>query len=385
MLQEVYPRMRFGGGTSQTDKETGRIDKGEDIKISIIIPMYNASKTIERCILSCIPALLENWEILVIDDGSVDSSYDIACSMSHNDERIKVFKKDNGGVSSTRNYGLHKAKGKYILFADADDVVNGKAIKTLIDKIEATDGDVIQGGQLYTREENDFERLLTDCTIDARFISVPSKKMKSVALNRLAYLNRLSNCTPEMIQSVHGCYGKIFKRQLIIGNNIYFDENLGLGEDLLFYINVLETSTTILLTDIPLYIICENKHSSTRSYNSKMPEYAAKAIKILARYWDDTDYKRLDVSEAILNHLEVAIQSSFAHKKNPVICVKRAEAFEKYVKRNEIADIISKSADCIIRSCNDLIIKRKCLLSLLKARKYKIFMFIKVINNQIKR
>lgn len=385
VVTKSVPANEMCGGTGQTYTEVGRVDNKESVEVSIIIPMYNASKTIERCIRSCIPMSLEDWEIIVVDDGSSDSSYDIAYSMSEKDDHIRIFKEENAGVSSARNFGLHKANGKFILFVDADDVVNGKAIAGLLNKMESLNCELIQGAQWHTHEVENFEEVFFKPNQNSRYVTVPSKEIKTVTLNRLSYLHGVRDCTPEMVESVHGCYGKIIKRQLIIDNDISFDENLGLGEDLLFYIKVLEASSTVALSDIPFYIIYENNNSSTRSYNPKMPGYAAHAIKILAQYLKDKDYKTVDVSEAILNHLEVAIQSCFAHKKNPIAKTKRAAAFEEFIVENEISDIINTSAGYIISYNKSLSGKRKWLLWLLKERKFKLFMLIKMINNQLKR
>ena len=100
--------------------------------VSIIIPLYNCEKYIEKCLNSLIKQTYRNIEIIVVDDGSKDSSLSVCKELSKKDKRIKVFPKKNGGVSSARNYGISKANGYYLCFVDADDWVDEKYCESLV-------------------------------------------------------------------------------------------------------------------------------------------------------------------------------------------------------------------------------------------------------------
>lgn len=91
--------------------------------VSIIVPIYNAEKTLRRCIDSILSQTFSDWELLMIDDGSTDQSGTICDQYAIKDKRIKVFHKKNGGVSSARNLGLDNARGEWITFVDADDQI----------------------------------------------------------------------------------------------------------------------------------------------------------------------------------------------------------------------------------------------------------------------
>lgn len=91
--------------------------------ISIIVPVYNSEKTLCRCVDSVINQPFNNWEILLIDDGSTDKSFEICENYALKDKRITVLHKENGGVSSARNIGLDNAKGKWVTFIDSDDYI----------------------------------------------------------------------------------------------------------------------------------------------------------------------------------------------------------------------------------------------------------------------
>lgn len=91
--------------------------------ISIIVPVYNSEKTLDRCINSILKQTFHNWELLLINDGSTDRSREICDESAAKDQRIKVFHKTNGGVSSARNVGLDNAKGEWLTFCDSDDEI----------------------------------------------------------------------------------------------------------------------------------------------------------------------------------------------------------------------------------------------------------------------
>ena len=96
--------------------------------ISIIVPVYNAEKTLNRCVSSILSQTFQDWELLLIDDGSTDRSGKLCDEYAAKDQRIKVFHKKNGGVSSARNIGLDHAKGQWVTFVDCDDWIVDSAL-----------------------------------------------------------------------------------------------------------------------------------------------------------------------------------------------------------------------------------------------------------------
>ncbi len=91
------------------------------VKISLIVPVYNGEKTIEKCINSILNQTYRNIEVIIIDDGSTDNTYEICKNMQNKDNRIQLIKQNNKGPSLARNVGIEYAQGKYIQFVDADD------------------------------------------------------------------------------------------------------------------------------------------------------------------------------------------------------------------------------------------------------------------------
>lgn len=114
-------------------------------KISIVIPVFNAERFLEHCIESVIRQTYQEWEILLIDDGSTDNSGDICDRYTAKDERIFSFHKRNGGLCSARNYGMERCTGNYIMFLDSDDYLTSyTALHTLISYSEKLNLDVVR-------------------------------------------------------------------------------------------------------------------------------------------------------------------------------------------------------------------------------------------------
>lgn len=123
------------------------------MKISIIVPMYNVEKYLVKCVKSIINQSYKNIEIILVDDGSTDKSGKIAEDLKVSDDRIKVYHKNNGGLSDARNYGIDRATGDFILFVDSDDYINITMIEELAKIIKKTNADIICFNLLSVKED----------------------------------------------------------------------------------------------------------------------------------------------------------------------------------------------------------------------------------------
>ena len=122
-------------------------------KVSIVVPVYNVEKYLKRCVDSLIGQSYPNLEILLVDDGSKDSSLSICKEYELKDSRIRALHKENEGLGLTRNYGIERATGKYITFVDSDDYLTSDAVEAMLGKAEATDADVVIANMFYKDEE----------------------------------------------------------------------------------------------------------------------------------------------------------------------------------------------------------------------------------------
>lgn len=112
-------------------------------RLSVIVPVYSAEKYITKCLDSILSQTFTDFELLLVDDGSSDRCGEICDQYAKMDKRIKVFHKDNGGVSNARNLGLSKADGAYIAFVDPDDYIDKDMFKDTITYLQKTDGDIV--------------------------------------------------------------------------------------------------------------------------------------------------------------------------------------------------------------------------------------------------
>lgn len=132
-------------------------------KISIIVPVYNLENYLERCVRSLCRQTYENLEIILVDDGSTDSSSRLCDAMAEGDKRIICIHKKNGGLSSARNRGLEKATGSYVLFVDGDDYIHPDMVRDLLESLIRCDVRIgICDYQHFSREE-DVENPDTGC------------------------------------------------------------------------------------------------------------------------------------------------------------------------------------------------------------------------------
>ena len=180
--------------------------------VSVIVPVYNAEQFLSQCIDSILCQSFNCFELLLIDDGSTDRSGHICDEYSEKDNRVIVFHKDNAGVCSARNKGLEEARGKYIIFIDADDHVNTAYIEHLM----SSDSDlVITGAQRFNTRNDSIAPLSTS---SFSIEELPSHWNTKSGIN-------LIYCLP---------FAKRFRSSIIQKNGIRFDENLFYSEDMLF-------------------------------------------------------------------------------------------------------------------------------------------------------
>ena len=104
--------------------------------VSIIVPVYNAEKTLERCVDSILNQTYQEYELLLVDDGSTHSSAALCDGYAARDPRVRVFHKENAGVSNARNLALAQARGTYLQFLDSDDWITPEATASLVSSVE---------------------------------------------------------------------------------------------------------------------------------------------------------------------------------------------------------------------------------------------------------
>lgn len=183
--------------------------------ISVIVPVYKVENVLNYCIDSILNQTYKNFELILVDDGSPDNSGKICDEYTKKDNRIKVIHKENGGVSSARNCGIDVAKGKYICFVDSDDTLQSTYLSELLSQMR---NDIHFALCCYNK-------VYADKRIEKNLIENQSEYF-SFNKNDIMTINKF------VIMSQP--WNKIFDRSIIEEYNIRMDENLSLGEDMLF-------------------------------------------------------------------------------------------------------------------------------------------------------
>ncbi len=212
--------------------------------LSVIVPVYNTEKYVKRCVESIQKQTYKNIEILLINDGSTDSSGLLCEEIAILDKRVRVFHKLNGGSSSARNLGIDKADGDYLAFVDSDDYVENTMYEQLMEGIERTEISIVQIGRIEETEEGG--RLADVCEI-------PDKEMvyssHDFLRELLMYRGDSSFCT------------KVIKKELF--HNRKFPEG-ELNEDLRLLVEFLEQGTYVLSLPAAGYHVVYRMGSNTR-------------------------------------------------------------------------------------------------------------------------
>ena len=158
-----------------------------EVKCSVIVPVYKAERLIRRCMNSLLSQTFRGFEILLVDDGSPDRSGEICDEYARKDSRVRVFHKQNGGVSSARQFGLDRARGEYVIHADPDDWIEGEMLEELYAKAKAEDADMVICG-FYTerRRKTIYEsQCPPDLTPDGVLSQLLLQKMHGASWNKL--------------------------------------------------------------------------------------------------------------------------------------------------------------------------------------------------------
>lgn len=201
-------------------------------KISVIVPVYNTEQYLPRCINSILVQTFTDFELLLIDDGSKDGSGKICDEYSAKDSRIRVFHKENGGVSSARNHGLNNAQGEWITFVDSDDWIEENCLESCIAVIQKFPSvDIIRYG--YCKE-------------------VGKNRVKNTCIQ-----NQLIFSPKEMIKQCHKysfwgfIWNTVYKKRLL--GNLRFNEDLSWLEDHIFTYKYINLCQSMYLLEKSLY------------------------------------------------------------------------------------------------------------------------------------
>lgn len=221
--------------------------------ITIILPIYNVEKYLEESLRSILNQSYKDYELIVVDDGSTDKSLDILNKYKSKFNKIKIFTKDNRGVSEARNLALSHAKGDYILFVDSDDFLKKDMVEKMVLKAKESQSDIVISNYCLYYEENKFYKALTDMP---KAITYSSFQVIDMIL-KYKFQGQLWN--------------KLFKYSFLKENNFTFEEGRYI-QDIFPVFKVISKAKKITYIDDELYFYRQREGSTVHKRNKKLTE-----------------------------------------------------------------------------------------------------------------
>lgn len=270
----------------------------ESMKVSVIVPVYNAESTLSKCLDSLVNQTLSGWEVILVDDGSTDGSgkicdeYKEKCAeLSKGKGKIHVIHRENGGVSMARQTGLDAAKGEYVIHADPDDWVEPNMLSELYYQAKAENADMV----------------ICD------FFSEINGKLcyKSQAPSSLQHYDVLN----DMFGKTHGsCCNKLVRRECILQYNVRFPIGINYCEDLCFNIQLLKHDIKISYLPNAYYHYLQSSTSITNNYTRQTFESHKCFVDLLTTLLSENSIqlfkskliiKKLAYRNSVLTHSEL--------------------------------------------------------------------------------
>ena len=243
-------------------------------KISVIVPVYNVEKYLCSCIDSILAQTFTDFELLLIDDGSRDKSGEICDEYANKDCRVKVFHKENGGVSSARNLGIDESKGAYLFFVDSDDIISSFYIEMFVNYIKKNDS------------------VCVVCKYTNR-LSLLKNQIDSIKTKEMTSSEFLDEIWISEGKLDGYLWNKMFKRKILIDLNIRFDEKVSIWEDMLFVVEYFVNISTVVFVDAVLYYYRDTMNSAVKQHGtSKKIEKIFVCLKMLRLDNDSILYRQ---------------------------------------------------------------------------------------------
>lgn len=312
----------------------------KEIKISVILPVYNSEKVISRTIESIIKQTYNNIELIIIDDGSIDNSGKICEEYAKSYDMIKYINIENNGVSNARNIGIQNATGNYIMFIDSDDEYYINTIEKVVSELNKNENLelVVFSYDRIHINKNKTKQMRTEA------IDIKNGKDKNVFIEELQ-----KKCLFNQI------WNKVFKRDMLLNSNIKFDTNISSGEDYKFNIQYIDAVNNALYISDVLY----KYYSSMEGLSLKTgPEKIYIKLDNLNEHRKLYEKMNYDITYIDNNYVYTCLSGLTAMK-----IKKDSKKTEKYIKkyidnkaiRTELNNIKKRSKSVKIKLCIDLL------------------------------
>ncbi len=270
-----------------------------DFKVSVIIPVYNVSGYLARCIESVLTQDFDNYEVILVDDGSTDESGKICDDYAQKHDFIRVVHKENGGLSSARLSGFKVAFGKYLCFIDSDDYLKDSYLKDLYNSIVDNNAEMCICAYYYEKEGN------------LRPHSLPNDRFCITDIKEefvLPIVSESNNYSKRMLPNF--MWLRMIKRD-IISEDLFVSEREVYQEDLVFNLLVSNKLNRISLINKPNYIYCHNGASLTEKYRNNAWQMQINLYNTICRFCHDNGYSVEDsLAKRLINAVVFTVRNA---------------------------------------------------------------------------
>ena len=349
---------------------------GKNPLISVVVPVYNAARTINKCVDSLISQTYENIEVLLINNGSTDDSLNACQEIASKDVRVRVFNQCEKGVSAARNRGIHESVGEYVLFVDADDWVDSDVCKVFAELNAKNDYDLFCFSAKYHKRKKITTTYLFERNIDL----LNTNQKEELQIKVFAPLAPDCNFKVNTRFSASAC-GKFYKRKMLVDNNLLFAKETIISEDCLFNVLVLDYPEKIGFSREVYYHYEQHfDNSAQNSYRRNSEQYFAYVINQIKEWLLKTkkNQRFIDAANCLFVHyIFGTLKEDFFHLNNTL-------SFEQ--KRKKAIYVFSQSP---FRECLNeynptyFSLIENILIALIKRRQYAIIRVLLYFYNMV--
>lgn len=300
-------------------------------RFSFIIPVYNCQQYLTGCIDSIEGMQLENYEVLLIDDGSTDGSGDLCDVIAHKNHCVRCYHQKNRGVSAARNYGLRKASGDYIVFLDADDSFNATMLASLLNMVE---------------NHQEIDLAIYGMTFDYYFRGRCYRR-DSLHCDCSGIMDR-TRWGPELVQmytsnALSPVWNKIFRRDIIVKERLYFREDMFLYEDLEYSLRYLANCDTICISPQCIYHYRQTEDEGNAGRRLQRIDDLSVLVQQISEALEEVSFKLQSISQDVLKYILLCLYLVLVREKiavsRPKAIAKVCDDFAIWMKTNSIEEL----------------------------------------------
>lgn len=286
-------------------------------KVSLIIPIYNVACYLQRCINSIKKQTFKDFEAIFVNDGSTDESKDLCKKLIHDTPNMRLFCKENGGLTSAREYGFERAVGDYIVFIDSDDYLHPDYLKILYEaatmhhaEISMCSYSIVSGNQIHIKKL---------CFREGVTIIKRHEIVNSYILPQLKSIDCSDNWLPSFM------WLRMYKREMIT-KEFFINERMVYQEDLASALTTYKKCNCIVVTNIPLYYYCINPGSLTLRYRENGWEMMYNLFTIIEQQTRNVSNSQINIRKKgfLLNAILFALRNA---------SIKGFDEFRKVLKK----------------------------------------------------